>query len=430
MCVGDVKQDVKREATPKITAQPIVASAKHDPGCRDLFQGSVKKMIAEKRGQSMHNLKIVPNDQGLVQSDFPETYPATDHLFEIKSSYSIKEPAHVRNYVLIVEDMQYEYETYVQYCVPHVKELISTFRDLKLPILWTNWARRSDDGLYGAIDRFYGAEGIDEEGNPCYVYGEKGHLTLAELAPQTDEEMSRSILSLHLSKFADCDCEGREIVFPMLEAWGVNTIVLCGAWTDDCLATTVFDAVDKYGYDVILVNNGCATATVHGRKMMEVLYAATSLDMSAQEVVEHLRAHPELVEAPKAPLRGDVYKTSTPYRRDPEIEALKQRIRELEAELQRKSSGDAQPKGKGKGKGAWNVSDEAVAELKGKLDEDATLPKAEAAWNVSDEAVAELKGKLDEDTTLPKSEAAWNVSDEAVAELKGKLDEDTTLPKM
>jgi hypothetical protein len=44
--------------------------------------------------------------------------------------------------------------------------------------------------------------------------------------------------------------------------------------------------------------------------------------------------------------------------------------------------------------------------------------------------VAELKGKLDEDTTLPKSEAAWNVSDEAVAELKGKLDEDTTLPKM
>ena len=72
------------------------------------------------------------------------------------------------------------------------------------------------------------------------------------------------IISYHLSKFADYDEEGREILFPMLEAWGVNTIVLCGAWTDSCLCTTVFDAIDKYGYDVILVNNGCASATVHG----------------------------------------------------------------------------------------------------------------------------------------------------------------------
>ena len=92
----------------------------------------------------------------------------------------------------------------------------------------------------------------------------------------------------------------------MLEAWGVNTIVLCGAWTDDCICTTVFDAVDKYGYDVILVNNGCATATIHGGKMMECLYAATSCNMSAEEIVQHLRDHPELIEAPKAELNGKV----------------------------------------------------------------------------------------------------------------------------
>ena len=173
--------------------------------------------------------------------------------------------------------------------------------------------------------------------NPCYVYGENGHQTVKELAPTNDEELSRSIVSYHLSKFADYDEEGREIVFPMLEAWGVNTIVLCGAWTDDCLATTVFDAVDKYGYDVILVSNGCATATIHGGKMMEVLYAATSLKMTAEEVVEHLKKHPELIEAPKAPLDGHIYKSHfTPYRHDPklkEIEELKKRIVELEAQL-------------------------------------------------------------------------------------------------
>ena len=122
----------------------------------------------------------------------------------------------------------------------------------------------------------------------------------------------------------------------MLEAWGVNTIVLCGAWTDDCLATTVFDAVDKYGYDVILINNGCATATIHGGKMMEVLYAATSCNMSAEELVQHLKDHPELVEPPKAELNGNVRHTATKYRHDPllkEVEALKQRVKELEEQL-------------------------------------------------------------------------------------------------
>lgn len=126
----------------------------------------------------------------------------------------------------------------------------------------------------------------------------------------------------------------------MLEAWGVNTIVLCGAWTDDCLATTVFDAVDKYGYDVILINNGCATATIHGGKMMEVLYAATSCNMSAEEVVDHIKKHPELVEAPKASLNGNVRFTHTKYRHDPvlaEVEALKKKIVELEAQLAAKS---------------------------------------------------------------------------------------------
>ena len=160
--------------------------------------------------------------------------------------------------------------------------------------------------MHGAIDRFYGPQGIDSGDNPCYVYTANGADTVAELAPENDDEYSRTIISTHLSKFADYDEEGREILFPMLEAWGVNTIVLVGAWTDDCLATTVFDAVDKYGYDVILINNGCATATIHGGKMMDVLYAATSADMSAEEMVKHLKDHPELIEPPKAPLNGNV----------------------------------------------------------------------------------------------------------------------------
>jgi len=116
----------------------------------------------------MDNLKKVANDKGLVVSEF-EDYPATDHLFEISCNYKIEDQK--RNFCLVIEDMQNGYDEYVKYCVPHVKALIETFREQKLPIVWTNWARTADDGKYGAVDRFYGPQGVDEELNPCYIYG-------------------------------------------------------------------------------------------------------------------------------------------------------------------------------------------------------------------------------------------------------------------
>jgi len=160
---------------------------------------------------------------------------------------------------------------------------------------------------------------------------------MAEIAPINDEEMSRTIQSLHLSKFADLDEEGREILFPMLEAWGVNTIILCGAWTDACIAATAYDAVDKYGYDVIMVRDGVASGTVHGEQMRSALFAANCCEMASKEIVDHLRSNPELTEQPKAPLHGSVYKTHvSAYRQDyhlQKVEELKNRVAELEAKL-------------------------------------------------------------------------------------------------
>jgi len=310
----------------------IWASGKHDPGLRDIFN-CVEDNIKKHGHEKMDNLKTYPND-GIVVSEYPDSYPAAEHVHDISCSYKIG--GKKRNYVLVIEDMEVGYAQYVNHCIPQVKALIQQFRKLKLPIIWTNWARRSYDGLYNGLDRFYGSQGVDNETNPCYIYGENGIDTVAELAPINEEEMSRSIVSMHLSKFADLDEEGREILFPMLEAWGCNTIILCGAWTDDCLATTVFDAVDKYGYDLVMVNNGVATATIHGNKMADVLYASTSLSMSCEEVIKHLDDYPELIEAPKAPLNGNVRLNKTPYRHDPileEVEALRKRVAELEAQL-------------------------------------------------------------------------------------------------
>jgi len=323
-----MKSDVKEVED---AAEKIFASAKCDPGCRDLLNCVVKN-LKERGTEKMDNLTVVPND-GIVTGTHDD-YKATDHLFKISCNYKIGNAK--RNYVLVIEDMQNEYLDYVRYRIPTVKPLIDQFREKKLPIIWTNWARRAEDGYYGALDRFYGPQGIKDEHNPCYVYAKDAHHTVDELAPRNASEISRSIVSLHLSKFADYDEEGREILFPMLEAWGVNTIILCGAWTDDCIAATAFDAADKYGYDVILVNDGCATATTNGGKMMDVLYASTCCSMSCEEIVTHLKSHPELIEAPKAPLDGNVRLRPTQYRHDAalaEVARLKSKVAQLESEL-------------------------------------------------------------------------------------------------
>jgi hypothetical protein len=74
----------------------------------------------------------------------------------------------------------------------------------------------------------------------------------------------------------------------------------------DCLALTVFDAVDRYGYDVVLAKDSCATASIHGGKMMECLAGACCVAYSCDEIVKHIEEKPQLVETPKAPLRGEV----------------------------------------------------------------------------------------------------------------------------
>ena len=107
----------------------IYASAKHDPGLRDLFN-----CAADERGchgdEKMRNVIVHPNDKGIVTSEYPDTYPCADHLFEISCFYKIGDRK--RNYCLVIEDMEKGYGTYVNHCIPQVKALIDLFRKLKV----------------------------------------------------------------------------------------------------------------------------------------------------------------------------------------------------------------------------------------------------------------------------------------------------------
>ena len=314
LAVQMVLKIVKRKQLAAAAAGGIVASGASDPGLKDVLGHTASELA--KVGQSeMANLVDVQNT-GIVPTYYAD-HPATKMLVSIstgwpdlsKTASGVPTP---RNFVLIVEDMQVEYTQYVDYVLPNAEKLVTLFRELGLPIVWTNWSRTADDGCYGALDRFYGPRGVGEKVNPCYLHMEGGNTTVPSLAPVNDDERSRMIKSMHLDKFSDLDANGREILYPMLKAWGVDTIVLMGAWTDDCIAATTFRAADALGFDVVLVTDALATATIHGHKMVECLSGAVCTPKKADEVVAHIKAHPGLVKRPEAPLVGSVYLSDVP----------------------------------------------------------------------------------------------------------------------
>ena len=58
----------------------------------------------------MDNVQVFPNN-GLVPHHCDD-YLATDHLIDIQCSYKIE--SHMRNYVLLMVDMQYGYSDYIK----------------------------------------------------------------------------------------------------------------------------------------------------------------------------------------------------------------------------------------------------------------------------------------------------------------------------
>ena len=60
----------------------------------------------------------------------------------------------------------------------------------------------------------------------------------------------------------------------MLKAWGVDTLVVMGAWTEDCIISTAYEAIDRYGIDVVLIEDALATGTDAHTKAVETMGAA------------------------------------------------------------------------------------------------------------------------------------------------------------
>jgi nicotinamidase-related amidase len=50
----------------------------------------------------------------------------------------------------------------------------------------------------------------------------------------------------------------------------IDTVVICGLWTEECILATSYAASSR-GYDVVVVGDAVGTATAHGEKALTII---------------------------------------------------------------------------------------------------------------------------------------------------------------
>ena len=201
-----------------------------------------------------------------------------------------------RRIALLLDDCQEEYRPYAKGILPNLIKLIDTFRTAQLKsdgvrIMWSAWTRTFDDGICNAMDRWYGPKGLRPEDpeNAVYVFtGAPGMKPLSEIAP-TEEEISDGWFyhGKHLDMFWNFDENGNSYLDEKLKAAGVDTIVLVGLWTDECILSTAY-AGNSRGYDVVVVGDAVATATENQEMALKIAGSTVAKVLSTDDVMNYM----------------------------------------------------------------------------------------------------------------------------------------------
>ena len=159
-------------------------------------------------------------------------------------------------------------------------------------IMWSAWTRRFDDGISNAMDRWYGPRGLrpEEPENAVYVFGGlPGISVLSELAP-TDEEVAEGWFyhGKHLDMFWTFDENGKSYLDEKLKADGIDTVVIVGLWTDECILSTAY-ASNSRGYDVVVVEDAVATATANQENALTVARSTVAKVLPTADIVRYLK---------------------------------------------------------------------------------------------------------------------------------------------
>ena len=202
-----------------------------------------------------------------------------------------------RRIALLVDDCQEEYRPYAGDILPNVEALVDAFRQARratgdgVCTVWSAWSRRFDDGISNAMDRWYGPRGLrpEQPENAAYVVtGAPGLEPLTEIAPTAEERADGWFYhGRHLDMFWTFDDDGASYLDRKLTAHGIDTIVIVGLWTDECVLSTAY-AGSSRGYDVVVVSDAVATATANQELALTIAGSTVAKVLTTAQVLRYL----------------------------------------------------------------------------------------------------------------------------------------------
>jgi nicotinamidase-related amidase len=182
----------------------------------------------------------------------------------------------VAGMALLVIDMQNDGMRIVppgQAIVSTVKRVLEGFREKRLPVIFKVRVQRPDgiDVERFRIDLF--------RKSPFLVEGTPGAAIVAPLAPRDGEYI---VKGARFSGFFQTDLQ------LILTRLGVETLVVCGMQTPNCIRATVTDAI-AYDYHVIVVKDAVTTMTpaIHEANLLDMQNMGVAV-MSAQVLLASL----------------------------------------------------------------------------------------------------------------------------------------------
>jgi nicotinamidase-related amidase len=141
------------------------------------------------------------------------------------------------------ESQEYYFTTLERIVLPNVARLQAAFRDRGLEVIHTRIQSMTQDGR----DRGPQHKRLGLHAAP----GSKEAEFLEEVAPVGDELVFNKTAS---GVFSSTRLE------LVLRNLGIEALVVCGVYTDECVSTTVRDASD-IGFDTVLVEDACTCVT-------------------------------------------------------------------------------------------------------------------------------------------------------------------------
>ncbi len=251
---------------------------------------TLKEALREPRKHRDMDLALEPMDNHKKTPGGPNGLPLS-----FWSAWNLADRP--RRIALLLDDCQEEYRPYAGGILPNLIKLVDVFREARsandgVCIMWSSWTRTFDDGISNAMDRWYGPKGLRPEDpeNAVYVFtGAPGMMPLAEIAP-TQQEVSDGWFydGKHLDMFWNFDENGNSYLDEKLKADGIDTIVISGLWTDECILSTAY-AGSSRGYDVVIAADAVATATKNQEIALKVAGGTMANVLPTDDIVNYMK---------------------------------------------------------------------------------------------------------------------------------------------